>query len=71
MNAEARGFVQAWLDVNLPRNGGDPARLARRCRAAAKEAGIDIDSLEPEWGVSLKDIIHEALQHRDEAGRRE
>jgi len=68
MNARARGFIQAWLDVNLPRNGGDPARLARRCRAAAKEAGIDIDSLEPEWGDSLNDIIHEALQHRDEAG---
>jgi hypothetical protein len=29
------------------------------------------DSLEPEWGVSLKDIIHEALQHRDEAGQPE
>jgi hypothetical protein len=71
MTARAHGFVQAWIDLNLPADGGDPADLARRCRVDAMKAGINLDSIEPEWGVSLKDIIHEALQHRDEAGRPE
>ncbi|MGN6772848.1 MAG: hypothetical protein ACTHJQ_23820 [Rhizobiaceae bacterium] len=59
--------MQAWIDLNLPADGGDPAELA----IDVMKVGINLDSIEPEWGVSLKDIIHEALQHRDEAGRPE
>lgn len=69
VTVEAHGFVQAWLDVNLPEQGADPARLARRCRAAAKELGVCIEVLEPEWGAPLKDIILGILERREQTGR--